>query len=580
MISPTAALAWEFWRRNQRHLLGIAGILLFFILAYPKLCVLAGFNPNSRDAADEFARQLAVNVGQLSIPDIIRVLFLALVTGGPAVVMVMTLLGLTSLFTFSGLNHKTKDLQALHGRLFTLPVSTSFLFWRLQLGGVAAVLALCAVWDYGVPLPHFTMFAVFQNGFAWATLVVLGQAIVWSLAAWPLTQVLALTAVGIVFLLSSGYRQIIQSLFVLPPLFLLGMALARVGLEKLRHGEWRGEDWKMPFSKLAARVHFKLRSWPSRFASPAQAQCWFEWSRFVLGMSYVTILLAVVPLIIFVAHSLAGCGPLSPDAMKGFSTFLVYIPPILLLLLGLGLGVQFSQDGAEQRFLLVRPITSGDMVMALMKGMAIGTVLTWTGVLAALAFMPLFGDFSAVERALSPLPGFRVVVIAGLVFLTWRMAVINLCFGLTGNKWLSNAPVFLLLFFWTAIAAFHSALDPNSVVWNWFVSHASELLIVLLILKFLLAGVAFRACVRRRLLSLSGAVRYLIVWSLIAATLLAMLLVLGRPRRDILVPACLVVILLVPLARIGFAPLALARSRHFGGVGRIWELGIFRAAKT
>jgi hypothetical protein len=568
MNSPTAALAWEFWRKNQRHLLGTAGILLFFILAYPKLCVLAGFNPNTRDAADEFARQLAVNLGPHSVPDIFRVLFLAFVTGGPAVVMVITLLGLTSLFTFSGLNPKTKNLQTLPVRLFTLPVSTSFLFWRLQLGGVGAVLALCAVWDYGVPLPHFTMFAVFQNGFAWATLLVLGQAIAWSLAAWPWTQVLALTAVGIVFLLSSGYRQIIQSLFVLPPLFLLGMALARVGLEKLRHGEWRGEDWKLPFSKLAARVHFKLRSWPSRFASPTQAQCWFEWSRFALGMSYVTILLAVVPLIIFVAHSLAGWGPLSREAMKGFTTFLVYMPPILFLLLGLGLGVQFSQDGAEQRFLLVRPITSGDMVMALMKGMAMGTVLTWTGVLAALAVMPFFGDFSAVEQALSPLPGFRVVVIIGLIFLTWRMAVINLCFGLTGNKWLSNAPVFVPMFFWTVIAVFHSALDPNDVVWNWLVSHGSELLIGLLILKFLLAGGAFRVCLRRRLLSPSGAARYLIVWGLMTAALLATLLLLGRPPKDIVAPACLVVVLLVPLARIGFAPLALARSRHLGSVDR------------
>jgi hypothetical protein len=424
------------------------------------------------------------------------------------------------------------------------------------------------------------MFALFQNGFAWATLLVLGQAIVWSLAAWPWTQVLALTAVGIVFLLSSGYRQIVQSLFVLPPLFLLGMALARVGLEKLRHGEWRGEDWKWPFSKLAARVHFKLRSWPARFASPAQAQCWFEWSRFGLGMSYVTILLAVVPLLIFVAHSLAGWGPLSPEAMKGFSTFLIYMPPILFLLLGLGLGVQFAQDGPEQRFLLVRPITSGDLVIALMKGMAIGTVLTWTGVLAALAVMPFFGDFSVVEQALFPLPGFRVVVIVGLIFLTWRMAVINLCFGLTGNRWLGNAPGLLPLLFWTAIAVFHSALDPNGVVWSWLLSHASELLIVLLILKFLLAGVAFRACLLGRLLSPSGVARYIIVWSLMAATLLATLLVLGHPPQDIVTPACLVVVLLVPLARIGFAPLALARSRHLGGVGRSWEPGSFRAAKT
>src|SRR5208282_3383710 len=66
------------------------------------------------------------------------------------------------------------------------------------------------------------------------------------------------------------------------------------------------------------------------------------------------------------------------------------------------------------------------------------------------------------EVGLSPLPGFRVVVIVGLVFLTWRMAVINLCFGLTGNRWLSNAPLFVPMVFWTVVAVFHTALDANS----------------------------------------------------------------------------------------------------------------------
>src|SRR5215472_12245668 len=60
MHTPAAALAWELWRRHRARLMSIIGLILAFALVYPKLCGLAGFNPNSADALDEIARKFAV----------------------------------------------------------------------------------------------------------------------------------------------------------------------------------------------------------------------------------------------------------------------------------------------------------------------------------------------------------------------------------------------------------------------------------------------------------------------------------------------------------------------------------------
>jgi hypothetical protein len=78
-------------------------------------------------------------------------------------------------------------------RLFTLPVSTPFLFWWLVLAGQAAVVL------YGVGLFRAAAalgdIRVYQNCFGWMTLLALAQGIVWALAAWPLTRMLFLSAV-------------------------------------------------------------------------------------------------------------------------------------------------------------------------------------------------------------------------------------------------------------------------------------------------------------------------------------------------------------------------------------------------
>jgi hypothetical protein len=72
MHTPSAAFAWEIWRRHRSRLIAIMGVLLGFALVYPKVCALAGFNPDRPDALDEYARN-----------------FLPVANGGPTALQVV-----------------------------------------------------------------------------------------------------------------------------------------------------------------------------------------------------------------------------------------------------------------------------------------------------------------------------------------------------------------------------------------------------------------------------------------------------------------------------------------------------------
>ena len=318
MTTPTAALAWELWRKNRRHLLIISSIVLFFIILYPWLCALMRFNLASPDATDEFARHLAGDLQPFSLLMMGRVLFLLFLIGGPVVAMVLTLGYVIWMFTFTEVNAKTKDPMAFTAHVFNLPISTPALFWRLVLGGLAAVLGLLAIWIHCVRLPrlpHMEIFTAFDNGWLWATLLVLAQAIVWSLAAWPFLRML--TLIVVCWLVVAGAAEImpfVPSLFFLP-LLIIGVALGRAGMEKMRHGQWQNWAWSWP----RQFVQTEMRG-PRRFASPLQAQVWFEWRRAGRGLVVPTILLAWVPVIfLLLLRGFFGYDRLSVAGLDGFS---------------------------------------------------------------------------------------------------------------------------------------------------------------------------------------------------------------------------------------------------------------------
>jgi hypothetical protein len=154
--------------------------------------------------------------------------------------------------------------------------------------------------------------------------------------------------------------------------------------------------------------------------------------------------------------------------------------------------------------------------------------------------------------------------VIGLIFLTWRTVAVNYCFARSGNRWLASVPVLAFLALYAAgiivSVALHS--DYWLRIFSRFVLYVPGILACLVAMKLLLAFLAFRACLKRHLLAPSALAGYLTVWLLLVALLLALVLILPHSSKELILPMSLGVVLLVPLARVAFSPIALAHSRH------------------
>ena len=141
MHTPTVALAWELWRRHRLRLIAIVSLLLGFVLFYPNLCALAGFNLDSQDGLGEILSRSTLRSDAVpsSFQLVVHVVYIIFLACGPVGTMFLSLLGVAWMFTFTTPDQKTKDPLAFPTRLFTLPISTPFLFWWLVLAGQAGL---------------------------------------------------------------------------------------------------------------------------------------------------------------------------------------------------------------------------------------------------------------------------------------------------------------------------------------------------------------------------------------------------------------------------------------------------------
>jgi hypothetical protein len=376
------------------------------------------------------------------------------------------------------------------------------------------------------------------------------------LAGWPITRMLALFTVLFCFLGSPSWAGMFESPFLLPTLFLLGAVLARVSLQRMRHGQWQGWSWKWPLPAILARAEL---GGAKRFASPAQAQLWFEWRRFARSMSFVVAALAVVPVVIHLVVRVAfGLGPLQDETLFVFAVYLVAMPIVAHFLMAV------SAVRTDQSFLTDRPLANGEIMVAVLKAAAISTVLSWVAVFVALCGMPLLGNFRAAMRDVTELPGARAAIVIGLIFLTWRTVAVNLCFARSGNRRIASVPILGLIGLWAGAIMISFLLHDQAFVdtIQRFIWCVPGLLACLVAVKLLLACVGFRVSLKRSLLAPSALIGYIGVWVVLVAALLTAGLVLGHPSSEVILPMSLCIVLLVPLVRIAFCPIALAHSRH------------------
>jgi hypothetical protein len=568
MRSPIAALAWEICYRNRRTILVIAAIVLsawLFNLFF----------------AGEFRATVSQSHQLLTINCLLTAASLLLVF---------------SIFNYTEYNPQ-KEWTGFPYRLFALPVTALILIAVPMLVGVAAVELVYLVWIKLVfaqgELLKPEWFAFLLGAF-----MIFYQTILWTLAGFRIVRIIVLglggtSFVGVAFLpffaqyVSSPWfsENVLIGLF--SALALLAFAAAWRCIVRQRYGGGQRRSW---VKYLIERVANAFPARKNGFRSPAAAQLWYEWRR--TGMLLpaciaALLILVIVPLSWFLRSE--------PVCAAWILVWTLAMPMILAFPLGKGFSKPdfWSKDLGVPAFVAIRPLATGEMFVIKMKVAALSAAISWLLVLAFLStWMPLWAD-------LAPLMMIRVgfwmayghsiwaeyvisaLFVAASVLVTWKLLVGGLWVGLSGNRmfFVTSAVVYslvpLLAFVGLTILLNHdrqvrawATENPDRVV-----SICEWIAALAVIAKLWLAAFSWRNVaptrIRAYLLLWAGATLLLVtlailLWEHGVLTLQLMSLMDFLPvdvfrLRNLLV---LLALLVIPFARLGYSPSALARNRH------------------
>jgi hypothetical protein len=547
MRSPVWAIAWEIWGRNRRAwwmILGAAPVCaLFFRLS---------------------ARVLQESDG------------LRLLSFFP---MLLSGMFIMSIFNFTERDRR-KSFAGFPERLFALPVRTSLLVTCPMLCGVLSVVGLYVVWVKLVYEPLGINYLVRWPATVLAAGMVFYQAVIWCLAGFRFTRLIVL-AFGLSFLVGVGcmpYALASESkgrlewllTAVLGASALVAHGAALVAVESQRRGGGRGWGWWRALVRHLASA-LPRRHW--HLASPEQALMWLEWRRAGLVLPF-GVLLALL-LIVGPTAWITGRGP---ETTMRTAIWMAILPVVLAVPVGKGIAKPdfWSLELRLPAFLATRPITNGQIVAAKMKAAALSTLLAWAVLLVVAPvwlwlacdlgdLRSLWGNFCAIYSHLARwlIPS---LVLLTAVILTWSLMIGSIWTGMSGRPLLYAGSVglstacllsFLVFFTWTLEApGTHSGVFWRLLPWLPWTLAAG------FILKAWTAAGSFWRVRRCRLVGIGAVSRYVSAWT--AGTCCWLVLAwLVSPRvewfRDVL---CLAGLLVVPIARVGAAPLAVARNRH------------------
>ena len=540
MRTPAAAFGWEFFHRHRGYVAGLIGYLL--ILGLIKPLYLGPDATVSFDPPDGFAAFAVV----------------------PFTVTFFYLIGV---FTF-GLTGDLAARQSIYPpRLFTLPISTAGLAGWPMLYGCSVMVALwmaatlLARWPWGVELPWLwpgllaAVVLAWIQVFTWMPYGLRGIRVIAAVAVLIALDAVVFTAIELEW--SEG-----ALLAVLAPQLPVAYACACAAVARARRGSVA--DWSM------SRVRQGGSRTPPPFRSIAAAQLWFEWRRH--GWTLPALVALVVPFELSVLF-ISGYG--SPAFVaKVFGA--VMLTPILMAAFAAAAVSKANPFAREvygvSPFTAAKPLTTAQIIAAKLRMAAISTVATWVVVLAfiAIGFMWSGADSVLIDwagrfarrvgtvRAAVPV----LLVLAGLITVTWTMLVQGLFIGLTGRQWIVRTIGMMTLVVVMMIGpAIEWILDlPDADRWIWdgilFVPPA------LVVVKMALAVWVATRLVRSGLVSDRVLVVGAAAW---AAAVVALHAVLVWWVDMSYIPPhllALIAILAVPLVRVSAAPLALDWNRH------------------
>lgn len=544
MSSPALIMAWQIWTRHRLGLRISAASLLLMVIAFPP--ILRNFDSN--------------------------------------VALVLTLIPAALVFIYvANLLLFTDEVGSLDAgyprRTFTLPVATRTLVLWPMLIALVTVLSLwlvisVLVYQRGGYRPPLVLPAL-----ALAVIMAWTQTLSWLPTMNQSVRIYS-SLIGFALLLGVPFWLLISNKLSSTELTVIGLielpalfALALLGVAHAR----RGDEWSLGLQDLLDRFWATMdrltRRQPS-FRTPAQAQLWYEdrchaWllNGFAYFQLFMTYLFALT----------------SPSRVGNKVTFFITLgcmvgtPFVLANFQGVTLGRMYppwSKQRGFMNFLAVRPILTGEMITAKYR-IAVRSVLrVWFLVLVLtgswLVLKGYAGDMADFCRLFfKAYPGWRGPTILGLAavlvpIITWKLLTDNLVPGLTGRKWLADGTVLgnLFLFMCLLAGGLWCASHPAALVR--IIAPLTWLAGVWVIMKALLALLAFRLALRRGVLRAESVFGICALWLVLAAIALTLVHLL-LPQEGLPVPRVVALVAslsALPLARFALAPLALDSNRH------------------
>jgi hypothetical protein len=568
MRSPIAALTWEIFRRNRRTIWVIAAIILSAWVF--NLCF-----------ASEFRSTVSQNRQLLTIN---------------CLLMVASVLLVFSVFNYTEFNPQ-KEWTGFPYRLFALPVTALTLIAVPMLLGVAGVELVYLIWLKLI----FTQNELLKPEWFACLLgscMIFYQTILWTLAGFRVLRIIVLGLIGtsfvgvgfLPFFAQYGSSPWFSENFLiglLSGLAVLAFAGAWVCIVRQRYGGGQRRNWVI---HLIERITDALPARTKGFGSPAAAQLWYEWRR-----AGVLLPACIGALLFLVIAPLSWLVRNQPGSAVWILIWTLAMPIVLAFPMGKGFSKAdfWSRDLGFPPFVAIRPLPTGEMVVIKMKVAALSAAISWLLVLVFLSiWLPLWADLAPLmmirigfwmgyghsmwaEYAISAL------YVAASALVTWKLLVGGLWVGLSGNRtiFITSAAVYCLVpllgFIVLTLLLNHdrqvrdwATEDPNRVlsICEWIAAFA-------VIAKFWLAAFSWRSIAPARVRT------YLLLWA--CATLLLItfaiflwghgLLVLQLMSLMDFLPMdvfrlrnflALLALLVIPFARLGYAPSALARNRH------------------
>jgi hypothetical protein len=454
-------------------------------------------------------------------------------------------------------------------RSFTLPVSTAALAgWPLLLGGTFVapywlILAGLVWWPCGVGVP------VLWPAVALVALLAWMQALLWCPYPLPFLRifvVLPVLCALCVGALEGFWYETPASLMITASLLVLlaGYALAVAGLGRARRGD--GPVWRLrlPWRR---RTTAPVPSPP--FFSPEGGLAWFSWRRVGWFMPLMSWYMPVMFLGIL-------CVTDEPHNTVITIPMILLCPTLMAGGAGMGMGnwhPTSRSNSALTPFIAARPVPTTTLVADRVRLALLSTVVTWVGIYILLVLTALLTiAWQSLIEGLRQLPathGLKVWLYIALALLlppvmTWKSVVSNFWVSMTGRRWVGyvvGLAIALVVTIASVIAAFWLnslvGLGPTIlVIMPWILS-------AVVLLKLLLGAYLLRILLRRGLLPLQTLRRWAVIW--LAAFVGLFALAFALTPAEVVSPmlvGCVAVLQLLPLVRLGLAPLALDWNRH------------------